>query len=131
MSALLVIVPLLLGAPTVPTTPSWNVSPTAGGHIALAQGQLTGPNGGNLLEVARAFVLLHRAALGLPVTSTLAPAQAFSTRFGGSVHFAQLVDGVELHGGRVIVTFDLQGRVVRVASSLRQYNQAKIAWNLT
>ncbi len=128
MSALLVLVPLLLAAPPAPT---WNVVPTAGGHIALAQGVLSGPATSDLRDAARSFVLSHRAELGLPITSTLGPPQTFSTRFGGSVHFAQLVDGLEIHGGRVIVTFDLQGRVVRVASSLRQYTKSKLAWNLS
>ncbi|MBS1148656.1 MAG: Protein-N(5)-glutamine methyltransferase PrmC, partial [Myxococcaceae bacterium] len=128
MFALLAIAPLLLG---VPTEPSWNVVPTPDGHIALAQGVLSGPSAGDLREAARAFVLSHRAELGLPITSSLGPAQTFATRFGGSVHLPQLVDGLEVYGGKVIVTFDLQGRVVRVASSLRSYDRVKLSWSLT
>ena len=94
-------------------------------------GVLTAPAGGDLREVAHAYVLAHREKLGLPATSSLGPAQAFSTRFGGSVHFAQRVGGVEVDGARVIVTFDLQGRVVRVASSLVAYQQLMLRWNLT
>jgi hypothetical protein len=129
MFALLVIAPLVLGAPAI--APSWNVLPSPGGHIALADGVLSGPYTGDLRDAARVFALQHRNELGLPVTSTFGPAQAFSTRFGGSVHLPQLVDGVEVYGGKVIVTFDLKGRVVRVASSIRPYRQLDMTWKLS
>jgi hypothetical protein len=123
--------PLVVLGALLASAPSSSVVLSTDGHIALAHGVLTGPSSDDLRSVAREFVLLHRAELGLPIGSTLGPPQAFSTRFGGSVHLPQLIDGVEVYGGKAIVTFDLQGRVVRVASSLRAYTGSNIAWNLT
>ena len=124
----LLVLPLVVSAATAPAS---TVLPSADGHIALAQGVLSGPHSGDLQDAAVGFALLHRNELGLPVTSSLGKPESFSTRFGGSVHLPQLVDGVEVHGGKVIVTFDLQGRVVRVASSLRPYVRSVVSWNLS
>ncbi len=118
----------LLAAPVAKVS---SVLPTPGGHLALAQGILSGPNSQDLVQVARSFAIAHRAELGLPITSSLGTPQTFSTRFGGTVHLPQLVDGLEVDGGKVIITFDVQGRIVRVASSVRAYTVSKIAWNFT
>ncbi len=126
MAPLLVIAALVLGA-----GPSSSVLPSPTGHVSIAQGVLSGPQSGDLRAAARAFVLQRRDELGLPATSTLGAPQAFSTRFGGSVHLPQLVDGLEVQGGKAIVTFDTQGRIVRVASSLVPYTKSVSQWTFT
>lgn len=92
--------------PTVPTGP------------VLEQGVLSPPRQGDLLAIARQYVVDHAAALRLSPLSTLGEPKTFGTRFGGSAHFPQRFAGLPLHGASVVVTFDGMGRIVRVASSL-------------
>jgi hypothetical protein len=104
--------------------------PVAPGATSL-KGVLSPPLTGDLREAARAFVLTHRDELGLPASSTLGPPRTFSTRFGGTVRFTQLWRGLEVYGADVAVTFDLQRRIVRVASSLKSYETEGPASALT
>ncbi|MBI3185732.1 MAG: hypothetical protein HYZ28_26640 [Myxococcales bacterium] len=93
-------------------------------------GVMSAPLSGDLAESARAFALSRRAELGLPPSSELGPATTFATRFGGSIHFPQQVGGFDVHGARLVVTVDSQRRVVRLASSLRPYRAAVLAWHV-
>ena len=89
--------------------------------LSFQDGVQTPPLVGNPGTAALLFAQSRRAELGLDPRSTLVVGKLFSTRFGGSVHLQQQVDGLELHGAKVIVTFDTQQRVVRVSSSLRSF----------
>ena len=99
--------------------------------LAFQDGVLTPPLVGNPGNAALTFAQSRRAELGLDPRSTLVVSKMFSTRFGGSVHLVQQVDGLELNGSKLIVTFDEQQRVVRVSSSLRPFQTVFTTPNLT
>ncbi|MBL9037899.1 MAG: hypothetical protein JNG84_05220 [Archangium sp.] len=102
--------PLTLGAPT--------------GRLELAHGVLSAPMSGDLRAAALRFAESRRSELGVPATSTLRVVAGYSTRFGASVHVAQQLGGLDIHGAKVIVTFDAARRVVRVASSVSSFERA-------
>jgi len=101
------------------------------GRLALAHGVLSAPASGDLVDAALAFALSRKAELGLGPGSTLVPGNAFSTKLGASVHLEQRIAGVAVYGATVIVTFDDQRRVVRVASSLNPAPATGLHWNLS
>src|SRR5688572_13453154 len=76
------------------------------GQLELAVGVLSSPLPGALELSARQFAMSRRAELGLPATSVLIPSGSFATRFGGSLHYLQQAGGLEVYGGKVIVTVD-------------------------
>lgn len=93
--------------------------------VTFQHGVLTPPLVGTPGEAALRYAQSRRDELGLDARSTLAVGPMFSTRFGGSVHLIQRVDGLEVRGGRVIVTLDEQQRVVRMSSSLKRFVTAQ------
>lgn len=102
----------------------------AQGQLELASGVLSAPLQGELSEAARLFALTRRTQLGLPASSTLERGSTFATRFGGSVHLLQKLEGVPVEDAKVVVTVDAAKRVVRLASSVVSYKRAIIAWTL-
>ena len=99
--------------------------------VTFQDGVLTPPLVGAPGTAALAFANSHRTELGLDGPSTLVVGKLFSTRFGGTVQLLQQVDGLQVHGGAVLVTFDAQQRVVRVSSSVRRFNSASTTPMLT
>lgn len=73
---------------------------------------------GELTSAVRAWVQSHREHYGLPSHSSLKFVEAFSTRFGASFHFQQLVGDVEVYQAKLVVTLDEKRQVVQVSSSL-------------
>jgi hypothetical protein len=96
----------------------------AAGHITFEAGVLSPPLGGAPGEAALRYATAHAAALGVDPRSTLKVGPLLSTRFGGTAHLLQHVNGVPVYGARVVVTLDTLRRVVRVSSSLRPFAQA-------
>jgi uncharacterized protein (TIGR03382 family) len=94
-------------------------------------GVLTPPLVGTPQEAALRFAQSRKAELGLDPRTTLVPTGAFSTRFGGTVHLAQAVNGLPLSGRKVIVTFDTMQRVVRVSSTLAPLGALKLDTTLS
>ncbi len=92
------------------------------GQLELQSGVLSAPLEGDLVESARRFVLSRRAELMLSPPSSIDSGTPFATRFGGSIHFAQTVNGIEVYGAKVVVTVDASRRVVRLASSVRPFS---------
>ncbi|MEW5741907.1 MAG: hypothetical protein AB1938_23535 [Myxococcota bacterium] len=125
----LLVASLVAQLPTAPLAPQTQL--TADGRISFQHGVLTPPLGGTPSEAALRYAQSQRAALGLDARSTLAVRRALSTRFGGTVHLQQQVDGLDVHGARVVVTLDTLRRVVRVSSSLRPFAQALTAPRLS
>lgn len=99
--------------------------------IPFQDGVLTPPLVGNPGEAALRFATSRREELGVDPRSTLTVVRAMSTRFGGTVQLQQEVDGLPVHGARVVVTFDEQQRVVRVSSSLRPFQVVSTTARLT
>jgi hypothetical protein len=93
------------------------------GHLALQSGLLSPPLAGAPGEAVLRYALARRADFGLPARATLTVGPMFSSRFGGSAHLLQQVDGLEVRGGKVIVTVDEKMRVVRVSSSIKQFGE--------
>src|SRR5688572_1331649 len=81
-------------------------------------GVFTPPLVGTPAEAALLFANSRKAELGLDARTTLISTGAFSTRFGGSVHLQQSINGLPIFGRKVIVTFDTAQRVVRVSNSM-------------
>lgn len=113
----------------LPLAPQTQRSPD--GRIVFQHGVLTPPLAGAPADAALLYASSQRAALGLDERSTLAVGPQLSTRFGGTVHLKQQLGGVDVHGARVVVTFDTLRRVVRVSSSLRPFGQALLAPRLS
>jgi uncharacterized protein (TIGR03382 family) len=103
------------------------VHPT--GRLALQSGVLSPPLGGDPKDAVLRYALARRDELGLHPRSTLKVGPMFSTRFGGSAHLLQTVDGLEVKGGKVIVTVDALMRVVRVASSVKPFDEIDLTEN--
>jgi hypothetical protein len=99
--------------------------------VSFADGVLTPPLVGLPGAAAVNFANSRKAELGLDPRSTLVVSKQLSTRFGGVVHLEQQVDGLTVHGAKVIITFDEQQRVVRVSSSLRRFTDVVTAPKLT
>lgn len=99
--------------------------------IAFQDGVLTPPMIGNPGAAAVHFAQSRKAELGLDPRSTLVVTKLLSTRLGGVVHLNQQVDGLELHGRKVIVSFDEQQRVVRFSSTLRRFSTVQTQPRLT
>ncbi|MBL8910005.1 MAG: hypothetical protein JNM17_04785 [Archangium sp.] len=94
-------------------------------------GVLTPPLIGTPSEAALAFANSRKAELGLDARTTLISSGAFSTRFGGSVHLQQSVNGLPIFGRKVVVTFDTAQRVVRVSNSMSTLGAAKLDTSLS
>lgn len=99
--------------------------------LTFQDGVLTPPLVGSPAEAAVRFAQSRRAELGLDPRSTLEAGRLMSTRFGGTVQLEQRVQGLQVHGARVVVTFDVQQRVVRVSSSLRPFGEVNAAFHLS
>lgn len=99
--------------------------------ISFQDGVQTPPLVGNPGSAALNYANSRKAELGLDVRSTLVVSKQLSTRFGGVVHLEQQVDGLTVHGAKVIVSFDEQQRVVRVSSSLRRFTNVQTTPKLT
>ncbi|MCA3013562.1 MAG: hypothetical protein INH41_14360, partial [Myxococcaceae bacterium] len=84
----------------------------------LLLGVLSEPLRGDLSLAARSWALSNRERLGLHPASTLVFDVGFATRWGASLHYRQLLNGVEVYQGKLVVTVDDRARVVQVASSL-------------
>ncbi|MFZ5469559.1 MAG: hypothetical protein ACOZIN_08990 [Myxococcota bacterium] len=123
---MLALLPLVLAA-----APAMEIRATPQGPLTFAAGALSAPLTGELTEAARAFALSRRSQLGLPLTSTLGPAHALGTRFGGSLRFAQLVEGVPVQDAEVVVTVDTARRVVLLSSSAVPYRRSVSAWKVS
>lgn len=120
---------LFLQLPSVPLAPQAQLAHD--GRVVFEHGVLSPPLGGEPAEAALRYALSRRAALGLDARSTLAVGPQLSTRFGGTVHLKQQLGGVDVHGARVVVTFDTLRRVVRVSNSLRPFSQALLSPRLS
>lgn len=94
-------------------------------------GVLTPPLVGAPGPAAINYANSRKAELGLDARSTLVVGKLFSTRFGGTAQLVQQVDGLEVHGSKVLVTFDQQQRVVRVSSSVRPFSSVVTSPKLT
>lgn len=101
------------------------------GQLALQSGVLSPPLAGAPQDAVLRYALARRAELGLPARSSLKVGPMFSTRFGGSAHLLQVVDGLEVKGGKVIVTVDERMRVVRVASSVKTFGDIDLEAKVT
>lgn len=99
--------------------------------LTLVHGVLTAPQAGDLTQAAKTFVEVRGAELGLPAGGTLGTPKTHGTRFGGSVQLPQMAGGLEVYGASAVVTFDGEGRVVRVASSLEPYRRLINAWRVS
>jgi Zn-dependent metalloprotease len=99
--------------------------------LTFQDGVLTPPLVGSPAEAAVRFAASRRAELGVDPRSTLEAGRLMSTRFGGTVQLEQRVQGLPVHGARVVVTFDTQQRVVRVSSSLRPFEAVNAQYRLT
>ncbi len=99
--------------------------------LSFQDAVLTPPLIGDPGAAALKYVQSRRGELGLDVRSRLVVGKLFSTRFGGTVRLIQQVDGLELEGGQVVVTFDEQQRVVQVSSSLRHFTAVQTTPKLT
>lgn len=103
----------------------------AAAPVTFQTGVQTPPLIGAPGEAALRFANSRKVELGVDPRSTLAIGRQFSTRFGGTVQLEQRVAGVEVHGAKVIVTFDEQQRVVRVSSSLKPFSNVVSDFRLT
>lgn len=101
----------------VPTV-TFDVRPTPTAAPTLQLGVLSEPLTGELSASAKAWALSRRNELGLHPQSTLVFETGFATRFGASLHYRQLIDGLELYQAKLVVTVDERMRVVQVSSSL-------------
>lgn len=99
--------------------------------LTFQDGVLTPPMIGNPGAAALHFAHSRKAELGLDARSRLVIGRLLSTRLGGVVHLNQHVDGLELHGSKLIVSFDEQQRVVRFSSSLRRFDTVQTTARLT
>lgn len=99
--------------------------------VTFQDGVLTPPLLGAPGPAALSFARSRAAELGLDARTTLGVGRQMSTKLGGTVQLVQQVDGLEVHGGRVIVTFDVQQRVVRASSSLKRFSSVKLEPTLT
>ena len=89
-------------------------------------GILTPPLVGSPDQAALRFVQSRATELGLDPRTTLTVTGNFSTRFGGTIHLTQSVNGLLVSGRKVIVTFDTMMRVVRVSSTLSPLGAFKL-----
>lgn len=94
-------------------------------------GVFTPPLIGTPAEAALRYANSRKAELGLDARTTLISTGAYSTRFGGTVHLQQTIDGLPIYGRKVIVTFDTQQRVVRVSNTLTPLGAAKLSTTLS
>ncbi|MCU0698253.1 MAG: hypothetical protein MUC96_17240 [Myxococcaceae bacterium] len=84
----------------------------------LQLGVLSEPLRGDLSLAARTWALSNRERLGLHPASTLVFETGFATRFGASLHYRQVLNGVDVYQGKLVVTVDQRARVVQVSSSV-------------
>lgn len=128
---LIALVSLLAAATTFEPTVTHQVLASDGLVPKLELGVLSEPLRGELTGAARAWGLAHGARYGLPAGSTLRVAEAFGTRFGGSVHLVQQLGDLDVYGAKLVVTVDLGQRVVQVASSLVHPSRVRGEWAIT
>lgn len=96
----------------------------AAAPVTFQSGVQTPPLIGNPGDAALRFANSRKAEFGLDPRTTLTVGRQLGTRFGGTVQLVQTLDGLEVFGGKLIVTFDEQQRVVRVSSSLKSFSNA-------
>jgi hypothetical protein len=94
-------------------------------------GVLTPPLIGSPSEAALRFANSRKAELGIDPRTELISTGAFSTRFGGTVHLTQTINGLPIYGRKVIVTFDTAQRVVRVSNTVTSFGAAKLDTTLS
>jgi uncharacterized protein (TIGR03382 family) len=112
------IVACLTAANVFTPTVTFEARPSPAAPPTLVLGELSVPLTGDLPVAAKAWALTNRERLGLHPASTLRFDVGFATRFGASLHYLQLIDGVEVYQGKLVVTVDGDGRVVQVSSSV-------------
>lgn len=103
----------------------------AAAPVSFQTGILTPPLIGSPDQAALRFATSRAQELGLDPRTTLTATGNFSTRFGGTIHLTQTIDGLPLQSRKVIVTFDTAQRVVRVSSSLTELGALKLTPSLT
>lgn len=99
--------------------------------VTFQDGVLTPPLVGGPGAAAINFANSRKGELGLDARSKLVVSKLLSTRLGGVVHLEQQVDGLPVHGGKVIISFDEQMRVVRLSSSVRRFTTVQTTPTLT
>jgi len=109
------LLPLLTLLAAAPVTPG------------IETGVFTPPMVGSPGDAALLFANSRRAQLGLDPRSTLTVTGVFGTRFGGTVHLTQSVNGLLVAGRKVIVTFDASMRVVQVSSNAVNFSALELA----
>jgi len=113
--------PALVLAATLPFSPqTGHHLENADGTIRAETGILSLPLQDDLRDAARAYAL-SRPDLRLPAGGSLGPAEAYSARLWATVRMPQLLNGVEVAGAELVVSFDAQRRVMQVSSSLKRY----------
>lgn len=115
------IAPLLLAAATPFSPAVSNHLGAPSGSVRFESGVLSEPSSESLVDAARHYAM-SRKDLGLSPLSALSRPQVFGTKFGASVHLFQTIDGIDVDGGKVVVTFDAQKRVIAIASSVRPFS---------
>ncbi|MGV3623038.1 MAG: hypothetical protein ACO1OB_19620 [Archangium sp.] len=95
--------------------------------VGSSSGVLTPPLIGSPSDAALRFGTSRAAELGVTNGSKLVHERTLSTRLGPVVYLQQTIDGLPVWGGRVIVSFDDQQRVVRTSSTAKHFTVAKTA----
>ena len=113
--------PALFLAATLPFAPlAAHHLENADGTLRAETGVLSPPLPQDLRDAARAYAQ-SRPDLRLPAGSSLGPAEALSARQWATVRMPQLLNGVELAGAELVISFDAERRVMQVSSSLKRY----------
>jgi MYXO-CTERM domain-containing protein len=111
----------LVVAASLPFTPvAVHHLENADGTLRAETGVLSPPMPQDVRDAARAFAQ-GRSDLRLPPGGSYGPARAFSSRYWATVRMPQLVDGVEVSGAELVVSFDRSRRVMQVSSSVQRY----------
>jgi len=128
-----IVASLVLAASVFTPQPSQVLVNPESGAPKLEIGVLSAPLDGELSLSVRAWALSQAAHYGLPAHSTLKFQEAFSTRFGASFHYQQVLKAgeLEIYQGKLVVTLDEQRRVVQVSSSLETVSEVVMGEKLT
>jgi len=122
------LVSLFAAASTFQPTVTQQVMAPDGLAPKLEIGVLSEPLRGELTGAAKAWGLANGARYGLPAGATLRVAEAFGTRWGGSIHLVQQLGDLDVYGAKLVITVDLDQRVVQVASSLVHPAKVRGEW---
>jgi hypothetical protein len=113
--------PALVLAATLPFTPlPTHHLDNADGTLRAETGLLSPPMPEDLRDAARAYAR-SRPDLRLPAASALGEATAYAARQWATVRMPQLLNGVEVAGAELVISFDAQRRVMQVSSSLKRF----------